>query len=82
MYRNVRNRVRVSDDFLVQLGLHQGSILSPLLFVIVLEVLSREISSECPEELLYADEFTLFSKALEYLKERLEVWKGQCSQNG
>ena len=44
MYRNTRNHVGVngtfSDDFLVQVGLHQGSVLSPLLFIIVLEALS------------------------------------------
>ena len=38
------------------LGLHQDSILSPLLFNIKLEALSREIRSGCLEELLHADE--------------------------
>ena len=60
MYRNTRSHVTVngtfSHDFLVQVGLHQGSVLSPLLFIIVLEALSREIRSECPEELSYTDE--------------------------
>ena len=40
MYRNVRSRVRVgesySEEFEVKVGVHQGSVLSPLLFVIVL----------------------------------------------
>ena len=43
MYSNAQSRVRTdgifSDDFLVQAGLHQGSVLSPLLFIIVLEAL-------------------------------------------
>ena len=47
MYRNARNRVRVngsfSDDFLVQVGLRRGSVLSPLLSIIMLETISREI---------------------------------------
>ena len=30
--------------------------LSPLLFIVVLEALSREIRSGCPGELLYADD--------------------------
>ena len=33
---------RVSESFLVRVGVHQGSVLSPLLFIIVLEALSRE----------------------------------------
>ena len=63
MYRNTRSYVRVkgtfSNDFLAQVGLRQGSVLSLLLFIIVLEVLSREVRSECPAEQLYADNLTL-----------------------
>ena len=47
MYSNARSRVRVgegySDEFEVKVGVHQGSVLSPLLFIIVLEALSREL---------------------------------------
>ena len=46
MYKDVRSRVRVGDgyseEFGVGVGVHQGSVLSPLLFIIVLEALSRE----------------------------------------
>ena len=45
MYNNARSRVRVgseySEEFEVGVGVHQGSVLSPLLFIIVLEALSR-----------------------------------------
>ena len=41
MHNNVRSRVRVGDkyseEFSVEVGVHQGSVLSPLLFIIVLE---------------------------------------------
>ena len=43
MYSNARSRVRVgkgySEEFEVKVGVHQGSVLSPLLFIIVLEAL-------------------------------------------
>ena len=43
MYENVRSRFRVgeglSDEFEVKDGVHQGSVLSPLLFIIELEAL-------------------------------------------
>ena len=45
MYRNAESHARVNgtynNDFLVQVGLHEGSVLSPLLFVTVLEARSR-----------------------------------------
>ena len=44
MYANAQSRVRVgegySEEFEVKVGVHQGSVLSPLLFIIVLEALS------------------------------------------
>ena len=44
MYANAWSRVRVgegySEEFEVKVGVHQGSVLSPLLFIIVLEALS------------------------------------------
>ena len=47
MYENVRSCVRVckglSDEFEVKFGVHQGSVISPLLFIIVLDALSWEI---------------------------------------
>ena len=46
MYVNARSRVRVngqySEEIGVGVGVHQGSFLSPLLFILVLEALSRE----------------------------------------
>ena len=47
MYGNVRSCVRVckglSDEFEVKFGVHQDFVLSPLLFIIVLDALSRDI---------------------------------------
>ena len=52
MYEGGRTRVRtpggVSNDFVVSLGLHQGSALSPFLFTLVLDKLTRGIQDEVP----------------------------------
>ena len=46
MYEDSRTAVRVlgalSEDFIVSVRVHQGSVLSTLLFIIVLEALSRD----------------------------------------
>ena len=46
LYSNARSRVRTlastSDEFGIGVGVHQGSVLSPLLFVVVLQEATRE----------------------------------------
>ena len=64
--------MQLSDEFMVQVVLHHGSVSNFLLFIIALEGLSR---SECPEELLYSDDLAIISETLECLNERLEAWK-------
>ena len=60
MYENVTTAVKVkhkaSEKFEVKVGMHQGSVLSPLLFTIVLDVLSQNFRGGLPWELLYADD--------------------------
>ena len=79
MYSLATSRVRIdnsySDSFEVQVGVHQGSVLSPLLFIIVLEALSQEFRTGCPWELLYADDLVLAADSLEGLQRKLSVWK-------
>jgi len=58
-----------SKGFEVKVGMHQGSALSPLLFVIVMEAISREFRVSLSWELLYADNLA------EELIKRLNEWK-------
>ena len=52
MFAKSRSRARVgegySEEFEVKVGVHQGSVHSLLLFIIVLEALSREFFSWVP----------------------------------
>jgi len=52
----VRVNGRDSKAFRVRISVHQGSVLSPVLFNTVLEALSREFWEGLPTELLYADD--------------------------
>ena len=49
----------------MKVGVHQGSILNPLLFIIVLEALSQEFCSEVPWEDLNADDLVIIAESLE-----------------
>ena len=79
MYTDVKSRVRVngpySKKFGVGVGVHQGSILSPLLFILVLEALLRQFRTGVPWELLYADDLAVMADSLEECIARLKVWK-------
>jgi len=59
----------------VKVGLHQGSVLNPLLFVIVMEMISRELQAGLPLELLYADDLILMAESEESLRVKIVKWK-------
>ena len=60
MYSNAKFSLQVngssSESFKVTVGVHQGSVLSHLLFTIMMEALSREFRVSDPWELLYAND--------------------------
>ena len=86
MYANARSRIRVgegySEEFEVNVGVHQGSVLSPLLFIIVLEALSQEFRSGVPWEDLYADDLVIIAESLEDCVRRLLTWKEAMEKKG
>jgi len=64
-----------SNGFEVKISMHQGSALSPLLFVMVMEALSREFRVALPWELLYADDLVVIGKTEVDLIKSLNEWK-------
>ena len=62
-----------SEEFGVGVGVHQGSILSLLLFILVLEALSRQFCTVVQWELLYADDLVVIADSLEECIARLKV---------
>jgi len=69
MYIGAKTVVRTvygnSQSFEVKVGMHQGSSLSPLLFVIVTAAISREFRVAMPWKLLYADDLALIAETEE-----------------
>ncbi len=58
------------------MGVHLGSVLSSLLFIIVLESISREfrVTVGHPWKLLYADDLNLIADTEDALMIKLSVW--------
>ena len=69
-------------EFEVKVGVHQGSVLSPLLFTIVLEALSRHFRKGLPLELFYADDLVLLAESREKLMEKISIWKEGLESKG
>ena len=62
--------------------MHQGSALSPLLFVIVMEAISREFRVALPWEVLYADDLAMTAETEEELIKRLNERKDNVESKG
>ena len=71
-----------SKMFNVNVGVHQGSVLSPLLFIIVLDVISRNFRVGLPWELLYADDLALLAESEAELLEKIKRWKQGMEEKG
>jgi len=86
MYTGAKTVVRTvygnSNGFEVKVGMHQGSALSPSLFVIVMEALSREFRVALPWELLFTDDLVVMSETEDYLVKRLNAWKDNVENRG
>ena len=71
-----------SSSLEVKVGMHQGSALSPLLFVIVMEALSREFIVDLPWELLHADDLVVIAETEEDLINGLNISKNNVENRG
>ena len=71
----VRTDAGVSESFEVKVGLHKGSVLSPLLFAAVMDVVSSGARSGVPSELLYANDLVIMAPTMEQLGRRVADWR-------
>ncbi|KAK3521562.1 hypothetical protein QTP70_013088 [Hemibagrus guttatus] len=86
MYERSRTVVRCAvgqtEEFKVEVGLHQGSALSPFLFAIVMDQLSEEVRQESPWTMMFADDIVICSESREQVAENLERWRFVLERRG
>ena len=86
LYRNSRSRVKavagISGEFNIGVGVHQGSALSPLLFVIVMGEVTKEVRGDAIWQMLYADDLVLTAESEERAVEMFEEWKRGMEMGG
>jgi hypothetical protein len=79
MYDNVVTSVRTSDgdtnDFPINIGLHQGSALSPYLFALVMDEVTRDIQGGIPWCMLFTDDVVLMGESRTGVDQKLELWR-------
>ena len=86
MYDNVVTSVRTSDvdtdDFPIKIGLHQGSALSPYLFALVMDEVTRDIQGDIPWCMLFADDVVLVDDSRTGVNRKLELWRQTLESKG
>nr|GEU82773.1 hypothetical protein [Tanacetum cinerariifolium] len=65
-----------------EVELHQGSTISPHLFALISDELSRGIQDDIPWCMIFADDIVLVSESAEGLNDRLENWREALEANG
>ncbi|KAK3550919.1 hypothetical protein QTP70_008730 [Hemibagrus guttatus] len=86
MYERSRTVVNCAvgqtEEFNVEVGLHQGSALSPFLFAMVMDQLSEEVRQESPWTMMFADDIVICSESREQVEENLERWRFALERRG
>ena len=86
LYEGAKTRVRVDSEmtkeFDINVGMHQGSVLTPLLFALEVEVVTEFAREGALCELLHANDLVLISETIEGLRNKLIKWKEALESKG
>ena len=71
----VRSAAWLTEEFKVDVGLHQRSALSSFLFAVIIDKLTEDIRKDAPWDVLFADDTVLSKQNHRELEDDLEIWR-------
>ncbi len=85
-YNGAKTKIRTqhgnTEAFGIKVGVHQGSALSPFLFITIMDTLPREIRNTIPWELIFADDIALMATTEEELQKKVTRWQEALRKGG
>ena len=72
----------LSEELDVKVGMHQGYVLSPFLFAVVVDAVTELTRESAFRDLLYADDLVLKSETIKGLRNKLIKWKEAFKSKG
>ena len=73
----IQTRYGCTDYLRIGVVIHEGATLSPLLFIIILDVLALELRSKLQKSMLFADDLVICETSRDKVEKELESWRGQ-----
>ncbi|EYC17680.1 hypothetical protein Y032_0030g2211 [Ancylostoma ceylanicum] len=71
-----------SAEFSISVSVHQGSAFSPLLFILVMDTIKRDVQGAAPWTLLNTDDVMLPSEQKEDLERQTQAWSERLARFG
>ena len=78
----VKTTIGETSEFSITVGLHQGSVLSPYLFALVMDELTMHIQDDIPWCMLFADDIVLIDETKSGVNAKLDVWRELLESKG
>ena len=79
MYEGVVTNVRtcggLTDEFPITIEVHQGLALSPFLFAIVMDEITKSIHEDIPRCMLFVDDIILIGETKKKVNKKLKLWR-------
>ena len=86
LYLGAKTEARVAtklrEELPVNVVTHQGSVLSPSLFAMVVDVVTEGAREGLMNEILFADDLVLMVETMEGLSEKFNKWKSAFESKG